>query len=140
MSFTAVRSFFRTRLDGLGYQEWTDGFNFDNIPSSTLDGTYHLTTGTITGGPSNSIVHEFDYSITVRVFFRGELDPASAIDDALAEAETIHADILAPANRLGTAIKDIEPGTVDALPQDVSNDNNVILEMVFNANIFCDFR
>lgn len=139
MSLSAVRSYFRDRLDGLGFTEWTDGFNVANIPQTISDETYHLETGFIDSGTANQLTHRFDYSITVRVFFDGFNNPAAAIDRAIASSETILADVLDPANRLGLDIKDISPESITVAPRDESNDNDVILIMEFNADIICDF-
>jgi hypothetical protein len=139
MSLSQVRSLFRTRLDGLGYREWPDGFNFENIPDTILDRSYHIETGLISGTSANQTVHNFSYSISLRVFLKGYRDPAAAIDDAVSQAETILADILSPSVRLSTTIKDIVPDTITVEPFDISNDNDVILKMDFTADIKCLF-
>ena len=137
MSFTAPRPYMRDLMDTLNYREWTDGFNFENIPSTIFDESYHLETGLVSGLPANQVVHQFDFPLTLRVFLKGFRDPASAIDDALLRADEINASVLSPSNRLSetTGIKDVVPGTVQVLPYDTTNDNAVILEMVFNFNL-----
>jgi len=139
MSLSAVRTYFRDRLDSLDYNEWTDGFNFDNIPETISTDTYHLTTGVISVERSNHLVNRFTYPVTIRVFFLGYNNPAEAIDTAISASEDILADILSPANRLGTSIKDVFPSTITVEPRAESNDNSVILVMEFNADIFCNF-
>ena len=139
MSLSSVRSYFRTVMDGLGYEEWTDGFNVENIPQTIKDRTYHLETGFIDSGPANQLTHQFDYSITVRAFFKGYNEPAAAIDLAILASEGILAVALDPANRLGLSIKDISPGSIQVQPRDFTNDNDVVLIMEFNADIICDF-
>lgn len=139
MSLSLVRQFFRNRLDGLGYDEWTDGFNFENIPQTVSDGTYHLENGVISSDKANFSTHRFTYPVTIRLFFLGFNDPADTIDKAILASEDILADILSPANRLGTDIKDIFPGTITVVPRDESNDNDVVLEINLNADIICNF-
>jgi hypothetical protein len=78
MTLGGLRAFFRTRLDGLGYTEWTDGFNIENIPSTVLDMSYHLAVGDIRSGPANQLLHVFDYPLTVSIFLKGFRDPAEA--------------------------------------------------------------
>lgn len=139
MSLSAVRSYFRTRLDGLGFEEWTDGFNTENIPQTIKDQTYHLGVGFISAERPNQLATRFTYPVEVRVFFLGYNDPADAIDTAISASEDIMNDLLDPLNRLGTDIKDVFIGSIQVLPRDESNDNDVILVMEFNADIVCDF-
>ena len=137
MALVDVRPYMRSIMDGLDYSEWKDGFNSENIPSTIIDGSYHLATGTITGSTANQQIRTFDYTLVTRVFFKGFRDPAGAIDDALGAADTILASALADASRLSQAnIKDIIPNTIQVLPLEASNDNSVILEMDFSFNIY----
>lgn len=139
MSLSDVRPFFRTRLDSLGYKEWQDGFAFDNIPQTLLDGSYHIESGTISGSPVNQRTQSLEYGIVVRVFFRGFRDPAGAIDSAISASETILADILSTSNRVGTDIKDVLVNSIVPTPLSGTNDNDVILEIDFSAIIICDY-
>jgi hypothetical protein len=134
MTLGGVRGFFRTRLDGLGYNEWTDGFNIENIPSTVLDKSYHLAVGPIRSGPANQMHHVFDYPIVVSLFFKGFRDPSSAIDSSLDSAQDVLNDILDPAQRLQTnGLKDIRPNGILVRPLAGSNDNTVVVEISFNV-------
>jgi len=134
MTLGGVRGQFRGVMDGLGFREWSDGFNFENIPSSILDKAYHIEVGTITSGPSDHQAHRFLMPMTLRVFFKGYRDPSFAIDDALTNANTILGGLLAPGFRLQVNdLKDIRPTSINALPLQLTNDNAVILEMGFVA-------
>jgi hypothetical protein len=127
-----VRDWFRTRIDGIGYREWTDGFNFENIPGSILDRSYHLEVGTITTGAANQLHYTFSYPVTLRVFLKGYRNPSLAIDDALNQANVIYQDLLLPANRLQIdGLKDVRPVSVTPRSLKLTNDNAVILEMGF---------
>jgi hypothetical protein len=139
MTLGGLRAFFRTRLDGLGYTEWTDGFNIENIPSTVLDMSYHLAVGDIRSGPANQLLHVFDYPLTVSIFLKGFRDPAEAIDLGLDAGQEILEDILSPAQRLQTdGLKDIRPGSIAVRPLADSNDNTVVVEMEFRAVMaFC---
>jgi hypothetical protein len=134
MTLGGVRAFFRSRMDGLGYREWTDGFNVENMPSTILDKMYHLEVGAIKSGPANQMHHIFDYPITVRVVFKGFRDPSSAIDLSLDAGQEILDDILSPAQRLQTdGLKDIRPVNISVSPLADSNDNTVVIELEFSA-------
>jgi len=139
MSLAAVRPYFRTRLDALGYKEWSDGFNFANIPQTILDGSYHLEVGTAGGTKVGQLVTEIDFPITVRVFFQGYSDPRGRIDDAMAAADAILAEVLIESNSQGATIKAVLFDSVTVNPYDGSDDNDIILELVFTAVLDCSF-
>jgi hypothetical protein len=136
MAFKDVRQYFRTRLDAIGgYAEWTDGFDFNNIPSSIIDKSYHIEMPRISSGPANSVVHRYSCQVTLRVFFAASLDVSSVIDYALDSADEILSDCLDINNRLGTTIKDVRPVEVATIPLSVSNNNGVGLEISFECLI-----
>ena len=139
MALTSVRDYYRDRMNSLNYNEWKDGFNFDNIPQTRYERAYHIETGSIAGNPADNRAFKYDYPMTVRVFLKGFRDPASAIDNAVAQAEVIQADILKESNRLGTEIKTITPNSIDISPRDESNDNDIILTMTFTTTVICFF-
>lgn len=139
MSLTAVKAYFETRLDALNYHEWDDAFNIENIPDTLVDKAYHVEFNSISSSGTSHKVHEFDFPVTVRVFLKGFRDVDAAKDDAVVQYESILGGVLAPANRLGTAIKDIVPNNMVLLPIAQSNDNDIILEMTFTAKVMCVF-
>lgn len=141
MSFlTSVRPFFRTRLNGLGFSEWKDGFQSDNIPRSLLDGAYHIESGLVTPTAPNQQLSVFDSEVVVRVFFKGFRSPADAIDKALEKAEVILSDILQPDVKHSlTCIKDIRSEQITVEPLAATNDNSVILTMNFTAVTYGKF-
>lgn len=140
MTLGEVREYFRTRLDGLEYREWTDGFNTANIPSTIFDKAYHLEVGTITVNQEGQRGFAFTYPVTLRVLSKGFRNPAAAIDAALDNAQDILADLMAPSVRLQTAgLKSIMPRSLTTQAVDVSNDNAVMLVMTFNAYLVIAF-
>lgn len=141
MGLVDVRAYFRDRLDSLGYTEWTDGFNVENIPSTILDRSYHVESGDISTTASNHQPHRFDCPVTVRLFIKGYLDPKSAIDDSYALCEDILAEVLLPTNRLDTAngLSDVQPQGISVRPLTLQNDNGVVLEINFLAITFLNF-
>lgn len=141
MALTDVRAYFRTRMNALSYKEWDDGFNVQNIPSTILNGSYHIETGSISGRPSPHIGHEFEYPVTVRLFLKGYRTPASAIDNSITAGQNILSGVLATANRLGngSTIMDIVPVSIEPIRLDGTNDNSVILELQFVARVMMNF-
>jgi hypothetical protein len=53
MSLTSVRPYFRTHCNALGFTEWMDGFNIENIPSTLIDMAYHIGPPQTTGISNN---------------------------------------------------------------------------------------
>lgn len=141
MSLVDVKPYFRSKLKSLDYKEWTDGFNFENIPDSLLHESFHLEISPpITGAPASHIRHVFSYPITVRVFLKSYLDPKTGIDDAISRAEEILQSLLVVGDRLGADIKDIIPNSINPQELATSNDNSIILEMAFTAVVDCVFK
>jgi hypothetical protein len=130
VTFGAVRPFFAGRLDALGFSEWPDGFNTENIPSTILDNSYHLEVGEIRGesnGPTNYV---FSMPLVIRIFTKGYRDPGSQIDAALDIGNVVLEDLLDPAVRNAqNDLKDIRPTSVQVLPLAASNDNQVITQI-----------
>jgi len=133
---TQIRPYFRARLNGLSLREWKDGFNFENIPSTLLDKSYHIEM------PSGARLDAFDMSsnditqdVVVRVFFKGFRNPTDAIDAAVLKYEQILEEVLESENRIGVQIKNIFFNSSQILPLSDSNDNAVILEITFSCLI-----
>lgn len=138
MSLTDVRSYFRTRMTGLGHKEWTDAFNFENIPESIQDRSFHMETGLISGNSQNQTVLDTSFSMTLRLFLKGYRTPADAIDSGVSFGQSAICDIINPNNANGVNIKDIQFISMQVLPRDGSNDNTVIVQMEFSARIFLE--
>lgn len=139
MSLIDVRSYFRTHLDSVGFSEWTDGFNTENIPGTLLDRSYHIESGVISSTASNHQAHLFICPITIRVFYKGFVDTQGAIDDAYVDATSILAEVLLPANRLGSSLQDVVPSSISVTPLSSTNDNSLILQMEFEVKTYIKF-
>lgn len=138
--FSAVRAYFRTILESIGFTEWKTAFSHDNIPSTLIDRAYHLTTGTITSAASNHQVHAFDYNLTLRVFLKGYRDSSDSVDDAIIIGQDIVCELLNSSNRLGADIKDVILNSFEPIPLAADNDNSVILEFAFTIKLFINFN
>lgn len=140
MSLTAVRSYFRSRMDGLGFTEWTDGFEFEEIPETVIDRTYHLTSEAISLNSATQTVNDLNYPVTVRLYLKGFRNPATAIDDSIFEGERIVCDVTKVENANAEGVKDVQVVSLEPIPKDETNDNIVLLVMVFNARVILDRR
>lgn len=134
MSLTIVRPFFRTVLDGQGYTEWTDGFNFENIPSTLLDLSYHIETVNCVGVRMNQLDQELELDVKISLFFKGYRDPAEAIDLSIQKVEDFIKEVLKPGFRVGqyaSGIKNIVFEGFALEPKDGTNDNLVKADVNF---------
>lgn len=135
MKLGELTTLFDDKLTALRFKKWDLPFAYDNIPANILDRSFHLTVGQISSGPAVQLVHEFRVPIMVRLFFKGYRDPLSAMSAALSETDAIYAALLKPSVRLGGKdnLKDIRPVSVQPFPIDSTNDNSIILELLFES-------
>ena len=137
---TAVLPYFRTRLNGLSFKEWKDGFNFENIPATILDRSYHMVPSTGTRVPpyASDGVQRDEITI-IRVFRKGFRDVASALAAAKQDVETIELDVCKAENRLTSDLKNVYLETYDFEQKSSDNDNLVITVMNFRTKTFYKF-
>lgn len=129
-----IRPYFRSHMDALNFKEHKDAFNYENIPSTIINKSYHLDTGT--GGRKGEYTNQsqdIEHDCVVRVFFKGYRYPALAIDEAMTSYDTILARVLSAENRLQVGIKNIYLNDVSIKPYQASNDNLVLLEITFTC-------
>ncbi len=136
MAMEAIRPYFKTHLNALGFKEWKDAFNVSNIPSTLVQGSYHVLSP---GGQRRAAYNQQDQGIIqntqVRVFYKGYRSPADAVDAAMLGYNTILTRVLAPENRLGVVVKNVFFDSMNIQPIDATNDNAAILEINFSCLI-----
>lgn len=121
----------RARLKVLGRTEWRDP-SFVNIPRPKLSTSFHVTLEPSTGIRNNQDNQTIDSPITVRLPFAPDRRPTELADAAIVFGETVIADFIDPKNRLTQAgIKNVVFNTMSVEPLDGSNDNAVIIVLVF---------
>lgn len=136
-----VKAYARTRLRALGYTEWSDGFNFVNIPRTKLDTAFHLDLGDAIGVSNNQDNQVIDVALTVRLFRAAARDPKSLIDVGVAAADVVICDFLSAANRLTqTGVQNVAFDAVVVEPLDETNDNGVIIKMQFTMLVIIGTR
>ena len=140
MSISAVRQYFQTAMDELGYLEWKDGFNFEDVPENIVNKLYHITTGTVVGNSQNQTALDITYPVLLQVYFHGYRYPVDAIDESLTSGQEILCRLVNPANANGEVIKDVQFISMEPLPKDAAtNDNIVLLQMNFEVRLFLQF-
>ena len=139
MSFADTRKYFRDRMTGLGHKEWTDAFNFENIPETIQNRAFHIESNSMSGNVQNQTVLDASADVTVRLFLLGFRNPAEAIDSAIVFGDEAVCDIVNPKNaNTQSGFQSVDFEEMQVLPRDESNDNSVILEMKFRVKLFID--
>ena len=133
MSSVAVRPLFARRLAALGFEQWKDAFNIENIPASRLSKAFHIETITGAGRKQNQSDQELNVDVTVRIWEKGFKNPSDALDRGFFNLDRICGDILSSSVRLVHPIKNITLGAVTLEPIDQSNDNTIVVTIGFTA-------
>lgn len=138
---SGARAYARSRLNAMGLKEWTDGFNWKNIPKSRLDEYYIIELGTVFGVQNNQDNQDMDVEFTIHLFKSPTRDPRALIDSAVSLGDTVIADFLAAGNRTTQAeIKNVRFNTLTIDPLDNSNDNGLEIKIAFMAHVIISTR
>ena len=138
MSLDVIKPYFRLRCNSIGLVEHEDAFNIENIPDTLADGSYHISFLSFSGIKSNQNDQELLIPIEVVFFKKGYRYPSEGIDNALTLVESLIKEVQRPQYRLGTVIKNITTGNCDIEQQSLSNDNIVMVRIVFNLIMTLD--
>jgi hypothetical protein len=133
MSLTLVRPYFKARCLAVGLTEHTDVFNFQNVPSSIVDYSFHVEFFSANGVKLNQHDQEITIPCNVSFYVKGYRNPAEGMDKAIAKCEALIKEVLAPANRLGQCLKNVTLGSVAFEPIAASNDNSIKVQISFNV-------
>lgn len=137
MSLTAVRPYFRARLNSLGYREWDDAFYADNIPENIIDKAYHIDANEISRTSFSQTDLQLEHVVTTRLFFTGFFKPKDALDKTMERLDAILKEVLKPSNRLsGTSgLRNVDLQGVTIEPLSDSNDNTLLVSLTWNVQI-----
>ena len=141
MSVSVVKPYARARLRALGYTEWKEGFNFENIPKTKLDSSFHLELGDARAVSHSQDNLEIEVPITVRIFRAPGKNSSDIVDRAITKGDEVRAGMLAAADRLTqSGIKNVLFETMAIEPLANSNDNGVIVTQGFTVVIVESLR
>jgi len=143
MSLTKVIPYVRDKMTLLGFEEWEDEFNIDNIPRSQLDKTYHLEIGLIDGSEASHTCFDFDFPLimTVHSCLTGPQGSSKAAEEMLELTDRILCSVLALEDRYSQeGFLKITPTSVDFEPLSSSNDNVIRVKIQFGVRIKEEYR
>lgn len=128
---SAALGYARSRLVVLGYTEWDDGFNSENIPRTLLDRSFHLTLGDCSNRKNSHDNLEIDCPVSVELYRAQNRKPKDLIDTGVGIADTVMADILNAANRLtyGNGLMNVTFQTMRVIKSSDSNDNSLRVQI-----------
>lgn len=114
----------------LGFVEWKDAFNVENIPSTRLHKAFHIQFQNVRGDSLNQSDYESTALIELKHLVKGQVDTDSSVDLALKLSEDIIVALLDPTERLNNVtIKRVFVEGFDLAPIDVTNDNSILVTM-----------
>jgi hypothetical protein len=138
VSLLQSKTYFRERLTGLAYKEWTDGFNIENIPSTLFNKAFHVEHTGTNGSPHDNMCVMVEPSYLVRVFLKGFKDPRAKIDQAMDFAEDIIKDCISSPQRLNPPqVWNVKFNQLDIRPLE-TNDNAIIIEIGFTCSVMIE--
>lgn len=138
MSIAAVKPYFEARCRAVGMKKHPDAFNEENIPSSTLDETFHVLLGSFSGVSLNQAHQVITAPVTVSFWLKGYRDPDACIDRAVQKADALIKETLKNSNRLGTIIKNVSFSTMSLSQQNATDDNVVKVTLDFTALVMME--
>ena len=135
---TLVKPYFRERILSLDskFQEWTDAFNIENIPSTILDKSYHLAFGTVDGGLLSGKTQQIECNVLVRLFFKGYRNVSENVDRGIDLSEQLIRAVQDPAERLGESIKGVKFLGMEVNEGFASNDNLIVVTQNYSVTLF----
>ncbi len=130
----AVIKYVRARMKALKYTEWAGGFNFENIPRTQLDKTFHV----LLGEPrSEGTMHQGQMvrvPFSVRVFVSEARNVQGQYDAAITKGDIVRSDLISAMNRQGNDdVKNVSFNSMRLEPIGNSNDMAPALKIDFEA-------
>lgn len=137
MSLTEIRPYFRTRFNALGYSEWQDAFNIENVPESIIDGSYHIEAFEIPAKSLNQTDLQLEPIVITKLVFLGFRYPSEALDKAMEALDDIYVEVLLPANRLeGTGgLRNVLLIDTNIEPLNFDNDNGILITIRWRCQV-----
>jgi hypothetical protein len=138
VSLTAVRPYFTRILEAQGFNEWTDAFGTDNIPSTQIDNCFHQEFLPSSGVTTTNQDIEINVSVGITCFFQGFRDTGAKVQEAIERVESVITSCVNPQSfALDTPLKGVYLNSFSIEPFDQEGNDNIILaSIVFEVRVF----
>lgn len=134
MSLSVARSYFRTMLESLGFEEWKDPFRSDNVPNTLLDRSFQISSPTASGVSLNLTAQFINFEQRVSIFRRGRNTPTEAEDEIIEDIQDILCLTLKASNRGVDKVNVFFEGfTIE--PLNTENEHSVKATLTFNVQV-----
>lgn len=137
MSVSLVKPFITSKLTALGFNEWTDAFGEDNLPSTLIDKSFHYRLVSLDATSFNQETVEYNLVCEVKIYFKGFADTGLALDQSLVECENVIADLQNIEDQATSQIKGLFFDSMSLDPfDDALNDNIIVATLRFSVRVF----
>lgn len=134
-TLSAIRPWFKDRLESLDFEEHVDGFNTDNIGEIDLDRVFHCRVTGVSGGSINHTDQRTESDVELRVFFKGGVNASDAMDLAILEVESIVKECCNIVNRTSDGLLNVVFQRAEIEPRATDNDNSVLVTFDFTVTV-----
>jgi len=137
MSFSTVRPYFRNRFNTLGYNEWTDLFNTENIPENIIDRSYHINANDTAVAQTTHGCVEAKPNVITTLFFKGYRSPAETLDQIAVSIDNVLKEVLKPStiNAQTNGLRNVLIDRWTIRPIADTNDNTFVVEFYWIVQI-----
>lgn len=139
MSLLDIRPYFKSRCEAVGLKQHMDVFNLDNIPSTFIDYSYHISVPKFDGIKLNQNDQEIQSNIIVSFFIKGHRSVTDAIDKSISKTNDLIVEVEKPQNRLGVNLKNVTLVSVNYDPVGSTNDNIIKTSIEFRVYLTIGF-
>lgn len=140
MSLLAVRPMFRSIMKDLGFKEWRNSLDADNIPKTLTENVYHLRSDNFSGIKQNQNDLEMNCAYTLTFAKKGMREEIAAQESGEETLQSLIQETLKPANRLNTVgVKNIVFNQANPEPLATSNDNITLFRVSFTCLVILGF-
>lgn len=124
----AIRQYFVARAKAIGLIEWTDAFNYENIPANLMNGSFFIEAPNFQAvKPIQHRDQEISAQVEIKFFIKGYRTPKEAMDKSVEKAESLIREVLKPTNRMSGCLKNVTLNSVNIEPFAASNDNLIMV-------------
>ena len=139
MALLDVRTYFKARLEALGFTQWADPLNVENIPSHILENSYHIESDSGSVVSHNQYDMQLEIPVVVTIFKKGFRDVEQGFENAITAIENIIKECCKAENaKAQTNIKDVELENYSLQAIDTTNDNVIKCNINFKVILILD--